>query len=130
MGVIIRNESVYISCADILFVQIEHRDVRIILEHHAGDDLVADLYRISGAVNLYILTDLYNLSGSLMSQSNRDQAEGIFLEFMLIGSADSGSLDSYEDIIVADLRDRELLHIIVLKCCEHRHMRGLRNRTA
>ena len=56
MCLVIRNQSVYIRGADILFVQVEHGDIRIILEHHAGNNLVADLYRFSGAVLRNILS--------------------------------------------------------------------------
>ena len=56
MCLVIRNQSVYIRGADILFVQVEHGDIRIILEHHAGNNLVADLYRFSGTVLRNILS--------------------------------------------------------------------------
>ena len=127
MCLVIRNQPVYIRGADVLLVQVEHGDIRIILEHHAGNNLVADLYRLSGAVLRNILSEFYNLSGSFMSQRNRDQAKGIFLKFMLICSADSRSLYSDQDVIIANLRDRKFLNVIVAQSSQHGDVSGLRN---
>ena len=43
MNIIVRKKSVYISSANVLLVQVEHCDLRIILEDHAGNDFVAYL---------------------------------------------------------------------------------------
>ena len=115
MDVVIRKKSVHISAADILLVQVEHLDIRIILEDHTCNDFVADLQRFSCAVDFYVFAHLYDLASSLVSERYRDQSERVFLKFMGICSTDTAPLYFYEDIAVSHFRDRELFDIIVLK---------------
>ena len=121
MNVIIREKSVYISAAYVLFVQIVHCDVRIILEDHTGYNLVTHLQFFTCAVDLYVLTHLYDLSGSFMSKDNRDQAEWVSLEFMGVSTAYAASFNLYKNISVSQLRNREFFDIIVFQCCQHSH---------
>ena len=130
MNVIVRKKSVYISASHILLIQIEHLDVRIIMEDHTSNDLVANLQRFSCAVNFYVFTHLYDLSGSLVSKSYRDQSERVFLKFMCICSTDAASFYFYKDVSVSHFRDRELFNIIMLKRCQHSNMSCLRNSLA
>ncbi len=128
MNIIIREQSVYIRAAHILLVQVEHGDIRVVLENHTGYNFIAYFQRFSCAVNLYVLSHLYDLAGSFMSQRYRDQAEGISLKFVRVCSADTAAFYFYKDISVADLRHRKFLYIIMLQSRQHGNMRGLWDR--
>ena len=55
MYIVIWKEAVYISSAYVFLVQVEHCDLRIILEDHAGNDFVAYPNRFTSGINLYVL---------------------------------------------------------------------------
>ena len=115
MDVIVRKETVYISASDVLLVQVEHLDIRIVFKDHTCNNLIADLQRFACAVSLYVLAHLDDLAGSLVTERYRNQSERIFFEFMGICSTDTASIYFNEDISVPHFRDRELLYIIMLK---------------
>ena len=115
MDVVIRKKSVYISAADILLVQVEHLDVRIILEDHTCNDFVADLQRFSCAVHFYIFTHLYDLAGSLVSERYRDQSERVFLNSWASVPQIPHPSTFTRISPSPHFRDRELFDIIVLK---------------
>src|SRR5699024_6881345 len=115
MDIIVRKKSVYVSPADVLLVQVEHLDIRVILKDHTCNDFVADLQRFARAVCLYVPAHLDDLAGSLVSERYRDQSERVSLELMGICPADTASFYFYEDISVSHFRDREFLDVIMLK---------------
>src|SRR5699024_8407756 len=84
LHIVIRKKSVNVSAAHVLLVQVKHCDLRIILEDHTGNNLVADLHRFAGCVDLDVLTHCNDLAGSFMSQNYRNQAEGIVFVFVSI----------------------------------------------
>ena len=47
---------------------------------------------------------------------------------MYVSAANARALDLYEDVIVANLRDRKLFNLKVLGGCQHGNTRGCRNR--
>ena len=101
MDIIIRKQTVYISAANVFLVQVEHGDLRIILEDHTGNDLVTNFNRLAGCICLNVLTHGNDLTGTFMSQSNRDQSERINLELMSVCTADTAAFNFNKDIIIA-----------------------------
>ena len=63
MYIVIWKEAVYISSAYVFLVQVEHCDLRIILEDHAGNDFVAYPNRFTSGINFYVFTHFYDLTG-------------------------------------------------------------------
>ena len=43
MDVIIRKQTIYVCAAYILLVQVEHGNIRVVLENHTGNNLVAQM---------------------------------------------------------------------------------------
>ena len=127
MYIVIRKQAIYIGCAHVLLVQVEHGDFRIVFEDHAGNDFIANLDVFSGAVLLDVLAHLDDLAGSFMAQGHRNQSEGISLELMSVGSADTASFYFYQDIVISNLRHRELFDIVVLQRGQHCNVSYLRN---
>ena len=127
MDIVVGEKSVDISSADILLVEVEHRDVGIVLENHAGDDLIADMKRLSGRVDGDVLSHFDDLAGSLVTECDRDETKGIALEFMRIGSADSAALDLDEYVVVAERRYRIFLDLEALLLDENGDMRLIGN---
>ena len=129
LHIVIRKKSVNVSAAHVLLVQVKHCDLRIILEDHTGNNLVADLHRLAGCVDLNVLTHCNDLAGSFMSQNYRNQAEGIVFVFVSIGSADAAAFNLNQDIVVSNFRKGILLQFEVLLLCHHRNSCGLRDHT-
>ena len=127
MDVVVGKQAVYIRSAHVLLIQVEHGDVRIVLEDHAGHDLVAQLQILSGAVLLHIFPHLHDFSGSFMAQRHGNQAKGIPFELMRIRSADAAALHLYQNVVVSHLGDGEFLNIIMLQAGQHGHTRRLRD---
>ena len=127
MNVVIGKQSVYIRAAYVLLIQIEHGNVRIILEYHTGNNLVAELHILARAVLLHILAHFNDFTGSLMTERNRDQAERIALKLMRVRAAYAAALNLNQNIIIADLRNRIFLQFKILGLCQHRNPCGLRN---
>ena len=123
MDIVVGKQAVYVRAAHVLSVQVIHGDVRIVLEDHAGHDLVAHLQILSGAVLLHILTHLHDLAGSLMAQRHGNQAEGILFELMGIRSADAAALHLYQHVVVSHLGDGEFFYVIMLQTGQHGHAR-------
>ena len=114
MDVVIRQKAVYIGASHVLLIQVEHGNVRVVLKDHAGDNLIAYLQILAGAVFLHVLSHLYDLAGSFMSQNQRDKPEGITLEFVGVCAADPAPFYFNKNIVVPDIRNRIFLDIIML----------------
>ena len=127
MNIVIWKKTVYISSAYIFLVQVEHGDLRIILEDHAGNDLVTYLNRFSGGINFYVLPIFTISPVPSCPQSYRDQTERISLKLMSIGTTNAASFYLYKDIIVANFRHWEFFDIKMLQGCEDCYMSSLRN---
>ena len=129
MDIVVRKQTVYVSPANVLLVEIEHRDVGVILENHAGDDFVAQMQVFSGAVLFDIFAHFYNFACALMAEDERDEIERIALKFVRIGTADAASLYFDKDIVVADFGKRILLDFIFLLLDQHCDARRFGNRS-
>lgn len=66
MNVVIRKQAVYIRPADVLFVEVVHRDIRIVFEDHAGDDFISDMEIFPRAVLLDVFPHLHDFARSLV----------------------------------------------------------------
>ena len=119
MDIVIGKQAVNIRASHVLLVQIEHGDIRVILENHTGYNLVSYLQIISGTVFLYVFPHLYDFTGSLMSEGYGNQSEGIFFEFMGVGTADTAALHFNKDIVIPYLGDGEFFNVIMLQACKH-----------
>ena len=86
MDIIVWKKAIYISASDVLLVQVEHLDIRIVFKDHTCNNLIADLQRFARAVSLYVLAHLDDLAGSLVTERYRNQSERILFEFMGICS--------------------------------------------
>ena len=91
MLIVVGEKSVYIRTSDVLLVEVEHCDIGVILEYHAGDDLIAHMKGLSGTVVSDVLTQLYYLARSLMTEDDGDKSEGVSLEFVCVRTAYSAA---------------------------------------
>ena len=127
MNIIVRKKSVYISSAYVLFVEVVHCDLRVILEDHTCNNFVSNIQSLSSAVNFNVFTHLNDLTCSLVSEYYRDKAEWVSLEFVSVCSTNTTSFNFNKNISVANFRHRELFNIKMLKCCKHSYMSCLWN---
>ena len=122
MNVIVRKQAVNVGPAHILLIEVIDCDLRIVVEDHAGDDLVADVQILARAVLLHIFAHRDNRAGSLVTERHGNQAEGIALIFVCVCSADAASLDFDENVAVTDCRNRVLADVEVTQLGQDRHM--------
>ena len=106
MNIIVREKSVYISSAYVLFVEVVHCDLRIILEDHTCNNFISKIQSFSSAVNFNVFTHLNDLTCSLMSEYYRNKAEWVSLEFVSVCSTNTTSFNFNQDIVISDWRDR------------------------
>ena len=125
--VVVRKKSVNVGAAYVFLIEIEHGDLRIILEDHAGNDFIADLHRFSCCVDFYVLAHCDDLAGSFMAQNYRDQSERIVFVFMSVRSADTAAFDFNKDIVVSHFRKRIFLKLEVLFLGHHSDSCGFRD---
>ena len=92
-----------------------------------GNDFVANLDRISCSISLNIFTESNDFSCSLVSESYRDKSERVALPLVNVSSANSTALNLNENVVVANLRNRELLNLDLLRSCEHCNLRSCGN---
>ena len=69
-------------------------------------ELLTDAEGLARAILGDVFADLDDLARSLVTEDYGDEAEGVALELVCIGSADSTALNLYEHVIVADLGSR------------------------
>ena len=124
VNVVVREQTVDVRAPDVLLVQVEHRDVRVVLEDHAGDDLVADLEVLARAV---LLDDF---AGALVPERNGNHAEGVALELVRVRAAHAAAFNLDQNVVVPHFGNRIFLDVEVFELGEHRDLRGLRNRSA
>ena len=127
MNVIIWKKSVYVSSANVFLVQVEHSDLRIILEDHTGNNFVTDLNRFSSCISLNIFTHGNDLTSSLMSKCNRDQVEWVSLEFVSISTANAAAFYFNKDVVIAKCRNRVLFNIKMLFFSKYCNVCSFRN---
>ena len=127
--IIIRKKSIYICAAYVFLIQVKHCDLRIILEDHTGNNLVTNLNRFAGCINLYVFTHCNDLTCSLMSKDYRDQTKRIVFVFMSICSADTASLNLNKDVVISKFRKRILLKFKVFFLGHHCNSCSFRNST-
>ncbi len=130
MDVVIGKQSVDIGSSHVLLVQVEHGDVRVVLENHTGNYLVTNLQVFTGAVLLHVLAHLDDFAGALMAQGHGNQSKRISPELMGIRSADAASFHLHQHIVIADFRHRKFLYFKMLQARQHRHMGRLRDGAA
>ena len=130
VNVVIGKQTVNICAADILLVEVEHRDVGVVLEDHTGDNLIADAEGLASGVELDILTDLDDFTGAFVTECNGNQTEGVALEFVCVGTADTAAFNFDEDVIVADFGHRVFLDNELFRFNQHGNVRLCGNRTA
>ena len=122
MNVIVRKQAVNIGPAHILLIQVINRDLRIIVEDHAGDDLVADVQILARAVLLHILAHRDDGAGALVAERHRDQAEGISLILVCVCAADTAAFYLDEDVAVSERRNRILPDVKMAQLGQNSHM--------
>ena len=127
MYIIIWKKSVYISSANVLLVQVEHCDLRIILEDHAGNNFITDLNRFSSCICLNVLTHSNDLTSSFMSKCNRDQVKWVSLEFVSICTANAAAFYFNKDIVVTNWWNRVLFDIKMLFLSKNCNVCSFRN---
>ena len=125
--IVIWKKSIYISTANVFLIQVEHCDLRIILEDHAGNDFVAYPNRFTSGINVYVFTHFYDLTGSLMSENYRDKTERVIFVLMSICSTDTASLNFNKDVVVANFRKIILLKLKMFLLCHHCYSCFFRN---
>ena len=94
---------------------------------NGSNDLVANLYGISGSICLYIFTESNDLTCSLVTESYRDKSEGIALPLMNVSSAYATAFNLNENIVVTNGRHRKFLYLDGLGSCEHCNLRSSGN---
>ena len=114
MYIIIWKKSVYVSSANVLFVQVEHCDLRIILEDHTGNNFITDLNWFSSCISLNIFTHGNDLTSSLMSKCNWDQVKWVSLEFVSISTANAAAFYFNKDVVVTNWWNRVLFDVEML----------------
>ena len=83
----------------------------------AGYDTIAHSQGLSCRIHCDILAHLNDLAAAFMSQYNRDQAEGIILVLMDVGTADTAALYLDQHLVIADLRNIKLLDLGITIFC-------------
>ena len=126
MNIVIRKQSVNIGAANVLFVKVEHRYIRIILKYHARNNLIAYRQWLACAVRFYIFAHFYDLACSLVTEHNRNKTERIAFEFMSVRTADSAAFHFYKYIAVSEFRYRKFFYIEIFRLCKHRNMSRFR----
>ena len=119
MHIVIRQEAIYVRAANILFIQIEHSDVRIVFEYHTGNDLVANYKRFARAVLFHVFPHFNDFACALMTENQWNQTERVTFKLMCIRTADAAPFHLDQNIVVSQFRDGIFLDVIVFKRCEH-----------
>ena len=127
MHIVVWKQSIYIRRTYVLFIQVIHRDFRVIFKDHTGHDLVSDMKVFARTVFLYVLSHLDDLAGPFMSERYRDQTERVAFKFMRIRSADAAAFHLDQNVVIADLRHGKLFYFKFFQFCQHRYMGGRRD---
>ena len=127
VDVVVGEKPVHVRVTHVFAVEVVHRDLRVVLEDHAGDHLVPDVQVLSRAVLLHVLSHRDDLAGALVSEGDRNQSEGISLELMRVGAADAAALDLHQDVPVAKGRNGIFLYVKVLEAGKNGDMGGFRH---
>ena len=114
MNIIIGQESVNISAADVLLVEVEHCNIGVVLEYHTGNNLIANLKRLARAVLFNVLAHLHNLARALVTENYRDKRERVILVFVSIGTANTASLNLYKNIVITEFGNGIFLNLEML----------------
>ena len=127
MYVVIGKKAVNVSAAYVLLVEVVHGDIGVILEDHAGNNLIADREGLARAVLGYVFTHFNDLTCAFVTESNGDKTEGIALVFVRVGTANAAAFHFNENVIVADFGHGVLFDFNFFESCEHCNLRCLRN---
>ena len=107
--IIVRKKSIDICSANVFLVEVEHCDLRIIFEDHAGNNFVTDLNRFTSCINFDIFTHGNDLTSSFVSENNRNKSERVVFVFVCVCTTNAASLYFNEDVIISNFRKRVLL---------------------
>ena len=90
-----------------------------------GNDLVANTDGLAGGVLDDVLTAVDHLAGALVAENHGHKAEGIHLPLVNVGTADACALDLDEDVVLAQLRQGNLLDLDLLGADQHSYLGNL-----
>ena len=90
-----------------------------------GNDLVAYADGLACGIELHVLTNGYNLTGTLVTKRYGDQAEGVALPLVNVGAADTCALNLYQDVVIAQLGDGEFFYFNFLFAGQKSDVSGL-----
>jgi hypothetical protein len=102
-------------------------NVAVTAADNRGYDLVANLDRLACSVSLNVLTESDDLARALVTESYRNESEGIRAPLVYVGTANATALYLDENVVILKLRNGELLNLDLLLSGKHSNLRSLGN---